>query len=312
MATRRPLVSNSGILSEVPTNDMLGAEGIDFTPGTAPAYVRGRTFYDPIEEALSYYNERSGITVNLGQETVIRVKNTTGSTLLNGRAIYISGSDGTAGVPLVSNAQANSDSTSMVLAILTEDIANNAIGYATKSGRIHGLDTSAWTAGTQLYLSPTSAGVLTSTVPDYPNRRVQVAKVITSNSTTGVLEVIIGGSGYGSQIGVFQNQTAKQTPRLWIGVGTVAGGSGVAQVFPTDTNLAGGNALFTNIYGVFATGSSNQTTAVNTILASHKSTSADKKTVSVTCVDGLTAIVAANTLEYSPNGVLVNVLIIGD
>jgi hypothetical protein len=49
-----------------------------------PSYQEGAVFYDKDKHALSYYNEEPDVTVNLGQELLIRVKNETGNTILNG------------------------------------------------------------------------------------------------------------------------------------------------------------------------------------------------------------------------------------
>lgn len=116
------------------------------------------------------------------------VRNTTGATLTKGTAVYISGAVGQN--PTVSKALATSDATSaQTLGLMTADLANNSNGYVTVIGLITNMDTSAYTDGQQLYLSPTTAGGLTATKPYAPNHLVYVAVVEHAHPTQGRLFV---------------------------------------------------------------------------------------------------------------------------
>jgi hypothetical protein len=44
-----------------------------------PSHEEGRVFYDHIHHTLSYYNEISDVEVNLALESLVRVKNMSGS-----------------------------------------------------------------------------------------------------------------------------------------------------------------------------------------------------------------------------------------
>jgi hypothetical protein len=119
---------------------------------------------------------------------VEQVRNSTGATLTKGTAVYISGATGQ--LPTVSKALATSDSTSaQTLGLITTDLANNSNGYVTIIGLISNLDTSAYTDGAQLYLSPTTAGTLTATKPYAPQHLVYVAVVAHAHPTQGKLLV---------------------------------------------------------------------------------------------------------------------------
>jgi hypothetical protein len=116
------------------------------------------------------------------------VRNTTGATLTKGTAVYISGSTGQNST--VSKALATGDSTSaQTLGLITSDLANNSNGYVTVIGLVINIDTSAYTDGAQLYLSPTTAGTLTATKPYAPNHMVYVAIVERAHATLGKLFV---------------------------------------------------------------------------------------------------------------------------
>jgi hypothetical protein len=119
---------------------------------------------------------------------VERVRNSTGATLTKGTAVYISGATGQ--LPTVSKALATSDATSaQTLGLITADLANNSNGYVTIIGLVDDLDTSAYTDGVQLYLSPTTAGALTVTKPYAPQHLVYVAVVAHAHPVHGKLIV---------------------------------------------------------------------------------------------------------------------------
>ncbi len=162
---------------------------MDFTTTTTAApYFEGRLFYDNAEHALSYYNESANITLNIGQETLVRVENGTGSTITNGQAVYVSGVDG-GYAPKVSLAKADATTTAFVLGLATQDIAPGAIGYVTRFGIVHNLDTSALTSGVQLYLSDSVAGGMTTVRPLAPGITVLVGEVTKQNAVDGAVLV---------------------------------------------------------------------------------------------------------------------------
>ena len=138
---------------------------------------------------------------------IAQVRNTTGSTLLKGTVVYISGATGQ--IPTVSKALATSDATSaQTLGMMTADLANNSNGNVTIIGLITNIDTSAYTDGQQLYLSGTTAGAVTSTKPYAPTHLVYVAVVEYAHPTQGKLFVKVQ-NGY--ELDEIHNVSA-QTP----------------------------------------------------------------------------------------------------
>jgi hypothetical protein len=119
---------------------------------------------------------------------LLPVRNTTGATLTKGTAVYISGATGQ--LSTVSKAIATGDATSaQTLGLVTANIANNANGNVTLIGTITNIDTSAYTDGQQLYLSPTTAGTLTATKPYAPQHLVYMAVVESAHPSQGKLFV---------------------------------------------------------------------------------------------------------------------------
>jgi len=119
---------------------------------------------------------------------LLPVRNTTGATLTKGTAVYISGATGQ--ISTVSKALATSDATSaQTLGLITANLANNTNGNVTLIGTLTNIDTSAYTDGQQLYLSPVTAGTLTATKPYAPQHLVYIATVEHAHPTQGKLFV---------------------------------------------------------------------------------------------------------------------------
>jgi len=119
---------------------------------------------------------------------ICQVRNSTGATLTKGTVVYINGATGQ--IPTVTKALASGDATSaQTLGVMSADLSNNSNGYVTIIGLVTGMDTSAYTDGAQLYLSPTTAGTYTATKPYAPNHLVYVAIVEHAHPTQGKLFV---------------------------------------------------------------------------------------------------------------------------
>lgn len=132
----------------------------------------------------SVYDTDNDGVVDKAETVQIIVRNSTGVTLTKGQIVYLSGATGNR--PNAILAQANSESTSSkTIGWVFADILNNSDGYIGVSGSAHNLDTSAFTAGDALWLSPTVAGVITSTLPVQPNHAVFIGYCARSHPTQG-------------------------------------------------------------------------------------------------------------------------------
>lgn len=182
------LVFANGPVLSGPTID--GANPyVNFTPTAAPTYSEGRVFYDSTDNTLCYYNDNSQMKVNIGQEQIVRVRNQTGSTIPDGTVVYVNGATGN--TPTISLAIATSFTTADIIGVTTTSITNNGFGYVTISGLVNGLNTSAFTEGQAVFLSPTVAGGYTATEPVAPNYSVQVGVILRANPSNGTLLVSI-------------------------------------------------------------------------------------------------------------------------
>jgi hypothetical protein len=123
----------------------------------------------------------------------VRARNSTGSTILNGAVVYISGAQGQN--PRISLAQANAESTSRVIGVATHNISNNTVGKVCTFGIVGDLNTSAYNEGDVLYLSTSVAGGLTTTRPSAPNQAVMVGTVVHAAVNDG--KILVHPDNYG-------------------------------------------------------------------------------------------------------------------
>ena len=160
---------------------------IDFdTAGGADAV--GRLVWSDTDGTLNLGLKGGHVVLQLGQESVLRVYNNTGSAMTDGQAVYINSSSGQR--PTIALAQANAEATSTkVLGVVTEAIANNAEGFVTTEGLVRGLNTLTLTEGAVVWLSPSTPGGLTTTRPSAPQHSVMIGYCVRSHGTQGILYV---------------------------------------------------------------------------------------------------------------------------
>lgn len=156
------------------------------TPDTTA--VIGSTFWDDENKTISTH-VANGSILQHGQEVVYHVRNNSGVTIGNGKAVYITGSSGQKAT--VALASAGDPAKNSVLAVATQEIANNSDGYVTCVGRVNDIDTSAFSQGAELWLSDSVLGGLTATMPSGGSARVHIGHVIRSHATQGSLSVAI-------------------------------------------------------------------------------------------------------------------------
>ena len=159
-----------------------------WTSSSAPSYVEGLQWYDSTAHSLAYYNDSANAIVHIGQDIQVKVINNTGSTIPNGSPVYITSTSSGQTYPNVALAKADVAATSAVIGLTNGSIANGAIGYVTSQGTIDNVNTSSFTVGQVLYLSPYSAGQLMNTIPP-TGITVQVGVVSYVNSSTGKIYV---------------------------------------------------------------------------------------------------------------------------
>lgn len=166
---------------------------IDFTntaasSGTVTPVPPRQAQWDYGDGTLQIGLEGGNVKLSVGQEQVVKVYNGTGSALVDGQVVYIKGAQGQR--PSVGLALATTDETSSkVLGVVTEPIANGAEGFVATMGIVKDMNTASFAEGSKLWLSPTSSGALTTTMPVAPNHAVFIGYSLKSNASSGQIFV---------------------------------------------------------------------------------------------------------------------------
>ena len=178
-------------------NEITNVRGIRFDADNPvvdpliPTPQEGLMTWNPIEQCLDIHQNDTTLQVGLEHMTLFR--NTTGATIVDGTVLEVIGANGD-GNPTVALFTANSSADSLhVIGVCTESVANGALGRATKFGKIRGLNTTGspysetWVIGTELFISPTVAGGLTSIKPSPPNQAIFIGTVTKVGTTDGII-----------------------------------------------------------------------------------------------------------------------------
>lgn len=163
---------------------------------TAGTYVTGVVGTSPISAsgttAITVTIDQAAITgataATNAQVVRFYVKNTTGTTIPKGSAVYVSGATGDNA--LISLASATSDPTSSkTLGITAESIANDAFGYVIEAGYLTDINTSTTTAGAAVWLGDTPGSLVFVTPPAEPSHSVYLGVVVRVQAINGSILV---------------------------------------------------------------------------------------------------------------------------
>ena len=183
------ITSLSGITGGISTVDY-----VDFDTAAAATGAVGRLNWNATEGTLDLGLAGGNVSLQVGMENVVRIKNDDTVTLTDGMVVYITGASGSN--LLVKRAKADAEATSATtLAVMTESVATNASGYATTFGNVRGLNTNSFNEGDAVYLSAATAGALTNVKPTAPNHIVTIGFVTKKSTGNGEIFVRID-NGY--------------------------------------------------------------------------------------------------------------------
>jgi hypothetical protein len=156
---------------------------LDFDTAAAHSVGVGELAWNSTDGTLDL-GLQGGLKNRLGQQLVVKARNTSGSTITKGSVVKVVGVAG--GFVGINLAQADSVANSeTAFGIVAEDIADSSNGFVAINGIIHGLNTNAFTEGDILYLSATTPGAITNVKPVSPAHAVVVGYVAKKSTTDG-------------------------------------------------------------------------------------------------------------------------------
>jgi len=173
----------------------------------------GLTKWNPENNTLDIHTGKTAV-LQVGQEIHIKVYNDTAETISNGTAVHPTG--GYNGFPTIGKALAKTHETiNLDYGITTTEIASGEYGFVTWFGKIHNVDTSSYSLGDVLYISPDTAGEVTNVKPTFPNYSIQVGIVFKVGATDGVV-FVTGRDDYQNTIRNFWNGTFREPFRFYV------------------------------------------------------------------------------------------------
>ena len=177
---------------------------IDFDKAAAYIVDAGQLAWNDTDGTLDLGLKGGNVTLQIGQEQILRVVNKTATNInlleANYQAVRVTGSQGQR--LKVDLALATNDLLSAeTIGLVTETINDNQEGFITTSGLIRGINTTGslqgetWADGDIVYLSPTIAGNLTNIKPTAPNHLIVMGYVVYAHITQGTIFVKVD-NGY--------------------------------------------------------------------------------------------------------------------
>jgi hypothetical protein len=161
---------------------------ISFDTAAGATAGEGEITWNPTDKTIDIPTG-TGPVVQVGLEVHKICYNDSGSEIADGKVVYVSGA--ASGRPTVELAIANdNDIANRVIGITTEAITDSAEGRVTLIGQVRGLDTSGLSLG-PIYVSPTTAGGLTSTKPTGSQTPVMVGVCDVVDAVTGRVSVCV-------------------------------------------------------------------------------------------------------------------------
>ena len=163
---------------------------IDFSLTANPTHDEGRIHWYDDAKTLGIDTGQDNFMIEVGAMTVIRGKNTNTFTLTKGMVVYINGEAGQR--PTFTTSSMISEALSArTMGVVASNITANNSGFVIMNGVLRGIDTSMYTANTELYLS--SSGKFSNQIPVAPNHNVRIAKVLSSAVNGSIYVYVMNG-----------------------------------------------------------------------------------------------------------------------
>jgi hypothetical protein len=177
---------------------------LDFNTAAAHTVVAGELAWNNTDGTLDLGLKGGNVTLQIGQEQIVRVVNKTATNVnlleANYQVVRITGAQGQRLKVDLALATTNALS-AQTIGVVTETINDNQEGFITVSGLVRGINTTGslqtetWADGDIIYLSPTTAGNITNVKPIAPNHLIVIGYVVSAHITQGSIYVKVD-NGY--------------------------------------------------------------------------------------------------------------------
>ena len=168
---------------------LASVDGVQFSAAPTSAVGPSKAVWSATDSCLSI-GLNSSVNALVGIDSHVQVYNESASTMTVMQVVRQSGSSGTR--LSVELAMANTDANSATsIGVVAQTIASNAQGFIQTSGLLQGVNTNAFNEGDTLWLSPTTAGLITNVRPTAPNHSVRIGYCIKKAGGAGIILIDI-------------------------------------------------------------------------------------------------------------------------
>jgi hypothetical protein len=168
---------------------LASVDGVQFSTTPTSTVGQAKAVWDTTDSCLSI-GLNASVNALVGVDSHVKVRNKSTSTMTVMQVVRQSGSSGTR--LDVELALANTDAASAnTIGVVAQTIASNAQGFIQTAGLIRGVDTNAFTEGDTLWLSATTAGLITNVKPTAPNHGVRIGYCIKKAGGAGIILIDI-------------------------------------------------------------------------------------------------------------------------
>lgn len=139
------------------------------------------------------------VVLQVGQELLVRGKNTSGSSISNGKVLMVTGAVGASGVIAIGLHDGTKASGHKICGVSTETFDINEIGFSLVRGKLRGINCTGtpygetWNHGDAIWVSPNGNGAMTNIEPSINQLKMFIG-IVVSNSVNGTLQVRVNGS----------------------------------------------------------------------------------------------------------------------
>lgn len=179
-------VSMDSVVVAIDLTPSLSVDSIQFDKEAGVSVVEGQAAWNNVDKTLDL-GLTDGVVLQMGQESLVRVLNNTGGTLVDGEVVYITGAQGNR--TTVAKTRADLVTADLTIGVVTQTILNNQSGFLTLTGLVRNFDTSMWNEGDELWLSGSVLGGITNIKPTAPDNSVHIGFVVRSHATLGSIFV---------------------------------------------------------------------------------------------------------------------------
>jgi hypothetical protein len=184
--TGKLLQNSTATLDDV---GLASVDGVQFATAPTSTVGTAKTVWDTTNSCPSVGLNSSVISF-LGTDLHLKVYNPTASGMTIMQVVRQSGASGTR--LNVQLALADSDTTSATsIGVVAQSIASHGEGFIQTAGLLQGVNTNAYEEGDTLWLSASTAGLITNSRPSAPNHGVRIGYCIKKSAGAGIILIDI-------------------------------------------------------------------------------------------------------------------------